>query len=150
MFKSPSSWFEMKQKLKAELVAPCGMNCGVCKGYLAYSRNLPAEIRKARRTSYCAGCRPRGKLCAYIKGNCSKLRKQTIQFCYECEDFPCQRLQTIDRRYRTRYNTSLIDNLNQIKQFGIDEFLEKEEVKWRCSRCGGTISIHNSHCYDCE
>jgi predicted RNA-binding Zn-ribbon protein involved in translation (DUF1610 family) len=31
----------MSQKFTADLVAPCGMNCGICKAYLAYSRDVP-------------------------------------------------------------------------------------------------------------
>lgn len=100
------------------------MNCGVCKAYLAFSRNLPPEIRRERRTGFCAGCRPRGKRCAFLKGNCLKLRQKTVQFCYECEAFPCRRLLTLDQRYRTRYNTSLIDNLKQLKQLGIEDWLK--------------------------
>jgi hypothetical protein len=26
-----------------ELIAPCGMNCGICKSYLAFSRGIPEK-----------------------------------------------------------------------------------------------------------
>jgi hypothetical protein len=41
-----------------------------------------------------------------------------IDFCYQCEDFPCDRLKTIDMRYRKKYNASLIENLCAIKESG--------------------------------
>lgn len=132
---------------KIELVAPCGMNCGVCSAYLAYSKNIS---KKKGKIVHCIGCRPRNKKCAYLKGHCDKLSSYQIEFCFECEEFPCARLKHIDQRYRKRYNTSLIDNLQKIKAEGINSFLEEQHEKFKCSKCGGTISIHNGKCYDCE
>jgi hypothetical protein len=43
----------MSQKFTADLVAPCGINCGICKAYLAYSRGVP---RKKGEVSHCTGC----------------------------------------------------------------------------------------------
>ena len=133
-------------KFKAELLAPCGMDCAVCKAYLAFSRGIP----KQRGFFYhCVGCRPRGKRCNFLKQSCVKLLNKEIRFCFECESFPCRRLQTIDRRYRTRYNTSLIENLRQIQEKGVDLFLKGQETKYRCPECGGVICIHDGVCYDC-
>jgi len=44
---------------------------------------------------------------------------------------------------------SMIENLEFIKENGIKKFLEKEEDKWKCPRCGGIISCHNGICFDC-
>ena len=44
-----------------ELIAPCGMNCNLCSGYLAYHNDTK---NNGFRTSYCIGCRPRKKNCA--------------------------------------------------------------------------------------
>ena len=131
----------------AGLVAPCGINCGVCSHYLAYSRNIP---KKAGRISHCIGCRPRNKQCAYLKKRCKKLGNNEVEFCFECKDFPCERLKHIDERYRKNFNTSLIENLNEIKYNGISTFLENERKRHECPKCGGTASIHNGKCYDCE
>jgi hypothetical protein len=38
-------FYVMKESNK-DLIAPCGMNCGICSAYLAYSRNIPRK--KAR------------------------------------------------------------------------------------------------------
>ncbi|MEW6222632.1 MAG: DUF3795 domain-containing protein [Candidatus Hadarchaeota archaeon] len=137
----------MDQKFKAELVAPCGMNCNVCSGYLAYSRQLS---KKRGKIVHCAGCRPRNKLCAFLKRRCAKLRDGEVKFCFECKDMPCYELGRVDNRYRTRYNVSLVENLIFIKNHGVGRFLSQEQGKWSCPRCGGTICIHNGKCYDCE
>jgi hypothetical protein len=129
------------------LVAPCGMNCGVCAAYLAGKYDLK---KQGIRTGYCAGCRPRGKNCALLKRSCELLVKSKVQFCYECPDVPCKRLKGLDRRYRKNYHMSMIDNLNYIKEHGMGKFLEKEKEKWKCPECGGVISCHGGICFNCE
>jgi len=130
-----------------ELIAPCGMNCSICSGYLAYSRNLP---RQRGKIIHCAGCRPRNKQCAFLKGHCQKLTNNRITFWFECDNFPCYGLRRIDERYRKNYDMSMIDNLKKIKQSGIDAFLKNQRKKYECPRCGGVICVHNRKCYDCE
>ena len=128
------------------LVAPCGMNCGLCSGYLAMKVNLKS---RGIRMSYCAGCRPRGKQCAYLKRHCGRLGDGGFKYCSECGDFPCHNLQHIDARYRTRYRMSMIENLEYIRDRGIEAFLRKEAAKWQCPECGGVICCHNGICFSC-
>ena len=133
--------------MKAELVAPCGMNCALCASYLAMKNDLK---NKGFGKSYCAGCLPRGKNCSFMKKQCDLLGKGLVRFCYECDDFPCQRLKALDKRYRTFYHMSMIENLEFIKEQGMEKFLEREERKWRCPQCGGVICCHNGICFTCD
>lgn len=128
------------------LIAPCGMNCGICSGYLALEHDVRS---KGIRMPYCSGCRPRDKKCAFLKKRCSLLLNGEVQYCYECKDFPCRELVHIDRRYRNLYRMSMIENLEFIRENGIGKLLEKEEERWRCPRCGGVICCHNGICFDC-
>jgi len=128
------------------LIAPCGMNCALCSSYLSMKNDLK---RKGVMKTYCAGCRPRGKNCAFMKKRCNLLGSGLVKYCYECSEFPCLRLKHLDKRYRTNYRMSMIENLEYIKEYGIDIFLKKEEEKWRCPECGGTICCHNGICYSC-
>ncbi len=134
-------------RMNEELVAPCGMNCGTCSGYLAYSKGIP---KKRGAIIHCAGCRPRDKRCAYLKGNCHRLSKGMVRFCHECGEFPCLRLRHLDKRYVKNFNVSLIANLQRISTEGVKAFLQEEKQRYQCSRCGGTICIHNGKCYDCD
>jgi len=129
-----------------ELIAPCGMNCGICSGYLAFKHDVKS---KGIRMPYCIGCRPRDKKCAFLKKRCNLLLSGQIQYCYECEEFPCQGLQHIDKRYRAFFRMSMIENLEYIKKDGIWRFLEKEEERWKCSECGAVVCCHNGICYNC-
>ena len=133
-------------KMEEELIAPCGMNCGVCASYLAMKNDLK---KQGFGKTYCAGCLPRGKKC-YYRRKCARLGQGMVRFCYECGDFPCRLLKTLDKRYRTFYHMRMIENLEFIKEHGIVRFLEKEAVKWQCPQCGGVICCHNGLCYKCD
>jgi hypothetical protein len=137
----------MKNSFKQELVAPCGMNCNVCSGYLA----LQYEAKnKGIHIPYCTGCRPRDKKCAFLKKTCKHLMNHTVQFCYECLEYPCEKLRHIDTRYQTLYRMSLLENLTDIKANGMEKFLRTQEEKWFCQNCGGVICCHNGLCFQCD
>jgi hypothetical protein len=137
----------MKTAIDPALIAPCGMNCALCSGYLALKNDIK---NKGIRLINCPGCRPRNKKCAFLKGHCSKLSKGEVTFCFECASFPCDRLRTIDNRYRSRYRMSMIENLNFIKENGMEKFLEDQEETWKCQNCGELISCHNGLCFNCD
>jgi len=131
--------------MREELIAPCGMNCGICSAFLAKTHDIKS---RDVRMGYCAGCRPRGKQCAWIKKRCEYIGHLT--YCYECPEFPCKTLQHLDTRYRTLFRMSMIENLNFIKENGLEKFLAKEQAKWQCPDCGGTICCHNGLCFNCS
>ena len=132
--------------MKEELIAPCGMDCSVCSNYLALENDVRA---KGVRMAYCKGCRPRDKKCSFLKKRCELLLNNKVEFCYECEEFPCENLKHIDKRCQTFFRMSLIDNLNYIKEHGLAEFLENQSKKWRCPDCGAVICCHNGLCFSC-
>ena len=132
--------------MEEELIAPCGMNCAVCSGYLALINDVK---KKGAGIPYCTGCRPRDKQCAFLKKRCELLLNGKVKYCYECNDFPCANLVHIDKRYRTSYKMSMIDNLDYIKRNGVGKLLEKEEEKWKCPECGAAICCHNGICFNC-
>ncbi len=127
------------------LVAPCGMNCGVCTAYLAYARNIP----KQRGVIHCSGCRVRNKTCAFIKKACPQKIGKNLSYCFECTQFPCERLNKLDARYRRDYNMSMVKNLTLMKEHGIEAFLKAQHEEYGCKKCGGMTSVHNGFCYDC-
>jgi hypothetical protein len=130
--------------MRPEMVAPCGMNCMLCSAYLA--RHLPEQHGKPK----CAGCRPRGKMCAFIKRDCAHLSTGEYNFCFECASFPCDHLSKLDKRYRERYRTSFVENLKVIQTEGMDAFLKAETERHRCPACGGVVCIHDDTCYECK
>ena len=123
------------------------MNCAICSGYLAFKHDVKS---KGIKMPYCIGCRPRDKKCAFLKKRCDLLLNGKVRYCYDCEDFPCERLSHIDNRYRTFFRMSMIENLEFIKKNGVKKFIIKEKDRWKCPKCGGIICCHNGICFDCE
>jgi hypothetical protein len=123
------------------LIAPCGMNCGICSAYL-------------REQNKCPGCRgidiekPITRIRCKIK-TCDFFNARNAKFCFKCEDFPCADLQHLDKRYRTRYNMSMIENLENIEKHGIRKFVAIEKIRWSCPKCEGTINVHKGICANC-
>lgn len=134
--------------LNKELIAPCGMNCGICSSYLAHKNSIPRK-----KISNCIGCRARDKQCAFLKKKCRddlKLLKGDIEFCFECNYLPCENLGKLDKSYREKFGMSMIDNLNEIKERGIDIFIKNQEIKYKCPKCNNLISIHSKKCFACD
>lgn len=125
---------------KLSLIASCGMNCSLCMAY-------------QRKRNHCPGCRadeykPVSRVRCKIK-NCEVLVSQKFKFCHECKDFPCINLKKLDKRYRTKYHMSMVENLTNIQTIGISEFCSNEESRWTCRKCGGTICVHKHGCLCC-
>jgi hypothetical protein len=76
-------------------------------------------------------------------------QKSESGYCYECEKFPCQRLKDLDKRYRTKYHMSMIENLFFIQNQGISMFLENESHRWKCPECSSVVCVHKSICQAC-
>lgn len=135
------------QKIKEmNLAAPCGMYCGTCRGYLLLTKGL---LEKRGYKSGCKGCRIRDKNCVFIKKYCALIRKKEIDFCFECEKFPCSKRNRLDQMYINRYNINFVENLLRIKEIGVKQWLKEQENKWKCPECGGNICVHDRECYDC-
>jgi hypothetical protein len=114
---------------KMNLAAPCGFYCGTCRHYLAQSKGLLEE--KGLKAG-CQGCRIKDKNCAFIKKDCALIRKKEIDFCYECNNFPCENLIKLNQRHLRDDNISMIDNLRRIEKIGAAKCLKEQEKKWSC------------------
>jgi len=112
----------MKKTITLELIAPCGMNCNLCLGYLREKNRCPGCNNIDNKNSYRVRCMIR---------NCQILQQNKWKYCSsKCDKFPCTRLKNLDKRYRTKYGMSMIENLNHIEEKGIEEFLRQEEKRW--------------------
>jgi hypothetical protein len=124
-----------------ELMAPCGMNCGICLGYLRDKNRCPGcHGDDAKKSPSCLRC---------IISHCEMLKTSESGFCFECPKYPCRRLKDLDKRYRTKYAMSMIENLGFIREHGLNAFVEKEHERWRCRKCGGVICVHRHFCFSC-
>ncbi len=121
------------QEITKNLIAPCGMDCGICRAYL-------------RENNPCHSCREAEKNRPKTRANCKIriCRKRKGDFC-DCDKFPCDRLEHLDKRYRTKYGISEIENLKFIREKSIEKFIENECEKWQSPK--GTLCVHDRKYY---
>lgn len=129
-------------KQTAGLIAPCGMNCALCLAFQRLKKRCPGcREEDPNKSHYCQMC---------IIRNCPTIQNNLSHFCYECENMPCKRLKLLDKRYRTKYGMSMIENLIEIKEKSMEVFLTHQVEKYTCKTCGGLICVHRSRCLTCE
>ncbi len=129
-------------KMRSELIAPCGMNCRLCMAFQRDKKNCGGcKSDDCTKPAYCISC---------ILRSCFTIQNNSSGLCYECDKFPCRRLKQLDKRYSTKYHMSMIENLKNIKQNGMKEFLENEEARWTCTECGSIVSVHRNVCLVCK
>ena len=124
------------------LIAPCGMDCRLCRAYVRDKRacpgcRMPDDGFKSHACVTCA-----------IK-NCDKFQKQGIRFCFSCDEFPCMTLRHLNERYKKNYGMSPIENLINIESLGIGPFVQLENKRWTCSKCSGMLCVHKAQCPSC-
>ena len=151
----------VKVPVNQNLVGRCGLYCGACIIYRAYKdsdqlRQKIAEREKCKpQEIHCEGCQTVltngwnsnewGKNCRIVK--C--LEARGLDFCYECDTYPnCKKFRDIADSC-VRHGENLMENLNKIESRRVEEWLEDEETKWRCLKCGKPISMHLTECHWC-
>ncbi len=129
----------MKKEDRLKLVAPCGIDCGICELHICkdnpqlfdylLANGIPEEKIP------CKGCRE-------IEGDCPALVKKCptykcisekrISFCFECDEFPCTKLQPTADRAETLPHNMKVYNLCSIERDGLDVFVENSnDIKQR-------------------
>ena len=122
---------------RAKLIAPCGLDCGVCELYLSrddeklmsalLSKGIPEEVLP------CDGCRAIEGRCPVIHEKCATFEcanENRISFCSQCNDFPCMKLApAADRAEVLPHNIKLF-NLCVIQSCGVEKLIERTlEIK---------------------
>jgi hypothetical protein len=127
----------MEKMINGKLIAPCGIDCGICIAYL-------------RANNPCRGCNNAEKNRPKTRARCRLriCRKRKGDFCYACAEFPCARLKSLDNRYQKKYGMSEIKNLEFIKDKGMKKFLERENKKWASEK--GVFCVHDKRYYNKE
>jgi hypothetical protein len=124
------------------MIAPCGMNCGICLAHMRdRNRCMGCWSENESKPYHCSICSIR---------LCENLLKTDSKFCYDCTKFPCTRLKQLDKRYRLKYNMSMIENLASIAKIGLENFIQTEHDRWKCNSCGSMICVHTGNCLKCD
>jgi hypothetical protein len=124
--------------------AVCGIDCFNCEFYFTNIDSFFENMSEERQTGFtsrgmtkekllCKGCRISG--CTMIAGKCETLecvKLRQLDFCFECSDFPCAKLQPLaEGADRYPHNLKLY-NLTTIKNKGLEKWAsEVAEIRER-------------------
>ena len=128
----------MVTKDNITLVSPCGGYCGDCPAYKVKAEPSWGEVLIKKfnwKGIPCEGCRPLKGKCQFVEGTCETyacIDKRGHDFCFECEDFPCAKLNpAADKAADLPHNIKLYA-LCYIRQHGVEKWKEKTaEIKQR-------------------
>jgi hypothetical protein len=145
-----------------KLVGICGIYCGSCPSYLAQQENDIAELEKRAAEMNlpveevrCDGCHsdrvmPTCVECRHGFRQCA--REHGVTWCFECTDFPCQRLEDFKDVHVVdgiSHHEHLIEELQYLKEHGMEYWLEKKDREGRCLRCGQRLYWFARICPEC-
>ena len=130
------------KEMSAALIAPCGMNCRLCMAYQREKKHCDGCSGDPQTLStHCQKC---------VIKHCPSIQNNPSGYCYTCHQYPCRRLKQLDARYQKKYKMSMLENLDHIKQYGIDAFVLNETKRWTCENCGSILCVHRTACPICK
>ncbi len=122
----------MEKTERMEIVAPCGIDCGICELYICkdnpqlfnylLGRGIPEEKLP------CKGCRAVAGNCPVLGMKCATYKcvvEHKVDFCYECNEFPCLKLHPSADRAEVLPHNLKVFNLNKIQRSGLEAFIEQ-------------------------
>lgn len=151
--------FEMYD-IKKELLAPCGLYCGVCRIYNAYKNNdieLKNEIVhtlknygvKTVEDIVCNGCLSDDVVFCFCQTCPIKdcVKDKEIESCSQCMDFPCKIITNwpdpADKKVMLR-------SIPIWRKLGTEKWVKEEENRYLCPSCGTQLYHNVKRCKNCN
>lgn len=145
--------------IKKELLAPCGLYCGVCRIYKAHKDNdlefkkeiLPSLREfgaKAVDDIACTGCLSDDVVFCFCQTCPIKdcVKNKGIESCSQCKDFPCKIITNwpdpMDKKIMLR-------SIPQWRKLGTEKWVKEEEKRYYCSTCGYQLYHGAKRCRKC-
>lgn len=139
---------------KTALAGRCGIYCGACDFNKAITHpeikpKLSKAINVAEKDIYCTGCgelddKSWGKDCKTAK--CCDDHK--VEYCFDCKEYPCESLKAMVADPYPHHH-SAIQNLDQMKDVGIEKWLDEQNKRWTCPSCGESFCWYDETCAKC-
>lgn len=123
-----------------ETAAICGLFCGTCPHY-------PAECNGCLSDTVAADCQS----CASGFRDCA--REHGVVRCHECAAFPCALLKNFSTRHIVNgicHHAQVIDDLQRMREIGVDAWVAQQTQAHTCARCGRLIPWYESACPACK
>ncbi len=117
-----------KESKEFIMTAYCGISCGDCECHKAKDDPKLMEYLTGRgiQNLPCEGCREVEGKCPVLGGVCETYQcaaDKKVDFCYECDEFPCSKLNPAADRANLLPHNLKVYNLCYIQRHGLDEFV---------------------------
>lgn len=142
-----------------ELLAPCGLYCGVCAIYIAHKNNNE-KFKKALLPVYkglvkdvddlaCTGCLSDGVVFPFCQKcpikDCT--REKGIDGCHQCDDWPCKFIENFPIEVGKKVIHRTIPAWRELSD---EEFARQEEERYTCPECGNSLFRGVKRCNKCK
>jgi len=137
-----------------KLAAICGLDCEACSVYIGTTeepdrlKRIAENFDQSVEDMKCSGCRSgnRSFFCRTCDfKDCSE--EKGIEFCGECDDFPCEDFRTFQKARPHRIE--IYEDMKTISEKGWDEWLKEKRKEYSCPECGTINSAYDITCRKC-
>jgi len=144
---------ERRMIMKFRFDTYCGLYCGSCGVIHSVERGTLDEFAQKWDSTpekmECHGCKSDhpaefAQICRIR--NCA--REKGFDFCFECEDYHCERLRDFLEAHAAHPAIHL-NNLERIKSAGLENWLSEQEKRWSCPSCGKKFHFDETTCIQC-
>lgn len=138
-----------------ELLAPCGLYCGVCAIYMAdrddnlkFKERLSPVYGVPVEDLHCRGC-----LSDAVFGYCrvcpikSCAAEKGLEGCFRCEDFPCQFIDDFPLPVGKKV---IMRAVPEWRELGTERWVEAELERYHCPECGSPLFRGARRCRNCK
>lgn len=138
-----------------ELIAPCGLYCGVCGIFRATVDNdqgLKEKLSRAYGTKVedinCSGCLsdnvfPYCRVCP-VKA-CAQGKR--LEGCHRCSDFPCDKIESFPVAEGKK---NILRAVPRWREIGTEAWVKEEEALFKCKSCGAQMFRGAKKCRNCN
>lgn len=150
-------------EINPNLLAPCGLYCGVCGVYYAtrdknnkfmetllnfYQDKMPGLENVSIDDLKCEGCL--SDQTSLFCRTCSIkdcTHKKGYAGCHECNEFPCEHIENFPMPVGKKV---ILRTIPSWRQEGTEKFVADEEARYVCPDCGNKIFRGAKRCNKCK
>lgn len=147
---------ETQKSSSKDLVSACGLYCGACGIYQATQENDTEKLlqyaivlNQSFEETLCDGCGSARKslhcsqMCNFI--DC-KL-KNGVDFCIDCNEFPCQTL--VEFKSKMPHRVEIIESQKRREKIGLERWLYEMNDLFSCIHCKTVNGAYHLVCRRC-
>ncbi|MFX1478025.1 MAG: DUF3795 domain-containing protein [Promethearchaeota archaeon] len=143
--------------MNRELLAPCGLYCGVCAIHIAHKNdnkkfkeilvNVYKPFSETADDIYCNGC-----LSDDIFGYCKICpirdctQERDYEGCYQCDEFPCKLIEKFPIPVGKKV---ILRAIPRWKEVGTERWVKEEEERYHCPKCDNPLFRGAKRCNKC-